>query len=110
MKSRLSSNRGQENWWLAIIGLFKRSYHLVSTFYRQLQPLILFQNRDDVEDAELRSLQHIEGMPASVSGFKDHPMYAVAPVWELRQLTFMKVRFDEAPASGRSYLSFTRDW
>jgi xeroderma pigmentosum group C-complementing protein len=32
MKSRLSSNRGQGNWWLAIISLFKRPYHLVSAF------------------------------------------------------------------------------
>jgi hypothetical protein len=109
MKSRLSSNRGQENWWLAIISLFKRPYQLVSIFYRQLQPLILFQNRDDIEDAELQSLQYIEGMPASVSGFKHHPMCAVAPVCQLRQLTFMKVRLDEAPAPRRSYLSFTRD-
>lgn len=107
MKSRLSNNRGQENWWLAVIGLFKRPYHLVSTFYRWFQPLILSQNRDDVEDAELQSLQYIEGMPVSVSGFKDHPMYAVAPFGELRRLTFLKVRLDEAPASGRSHLSIT---
>jgi len=90
MKSRLSSNRGQKNWWLAIISLFKRPYHLVSTFCHQLQPLILFQNRDDIEDVELQSLQYIEGMPASVSGFKDHPMCAVVPVHEFQQLTFRR--------------------
>lgn len=106
MKSRLSSNRGQENWWLAVIGLFKRPYHLVSTFYCRFQPLILSQNRDDVEDAELQSLQYIEGMPASFSGFKDHPMCAVASSCELRQLMFLKVRLDEAPAPGRNHLSF----
>ena len=84
MKSRLSSNRGQDNWWLAIIGLFKRPYHLVSIFSHQHQPLIPFQNRDDIEDVELQSLQYIEGMPVSVSGFKDHPMCAVTPVCGFR--------------------------
>jgi len=81
---------------MAVIGLFKRPYHLVSTLYRQFLSLILSQNRDDVEDVELQSLQYIEGMPASVSGFKDHPMCAVATFCELRRLTFMKVRLDEA--------------
>lgn len=34
----------------------------------------VFQNRDDVEDAELESAQIREGMPTSIAGFKDHPV------------------------------------
>ncbi|KAG8834640.1 hypothetical protein FRC17_007942 [Serendipita sp. 399] len=61
-KARASSRRGQSDWWESVIALFTRPYRL---------------NRDDIEDAELQSLQHIEGMPTSVGGFKDHPLYAL---------------------------------
>lgn len=33
-----------------------------------------FQNRDDLEDAELYNHQLTEGMPTTLAGFKDHPL------------------------------------
>lgn len=33
------------------------------------------QNRDDIEDEEFELNQVIEGMPTSVVGFKDHPVW-----------------------------------
>lgn len=36
-------------------------------------------NRDELEDAELETSQFSEGMPAHMSGFKDHPMYVPHP-------------------------------
>ncbi|KAJ7205896.1 hypothetical protein C8J57DRAFT_1541525 [Mycena rebaudengoi] len=35
------------------------------------------QHRDDVEDAELEVAGLMEGMPTSMGGFKDHPMYVL---------------------------------
>ncbi|KAG6843606.1 hypothetical protein H0H87_002651, partial [Tephrocybe sp. NHM501043] len=35
-------------------------------------------HRDDVEDEELDAAQMTEGMPTTISGFKDHPIYALA--------------------------------
>ncbi|KAG8836821.1 hypothetical protein FRC18_010627 [Serendipita sp. 400] len=61
-KARASSRRGQSDWWERVVACLTRPYRL---------------NRDDTEDAELQSLQHLEGMPTSVGGFKDHPLYAL---------------------------------
>ena len=33
------------------------------------------QVRDDLEDDELQESQLREGMPTSMAGFKDHPLY-----------------------------------
>ncbi|KAG8855729.1 hypothetical protein FRB96_006773 [Tulasnella sp. 330] len=57
-----SGNRGKKDWWDGIIAMLARPYRL---------------HRDDVEDAELISTQITEGMPASVAGFKDHPLYVL---------------------------------
>lgn len=61
-KARASSRRGQSDWWARVIGILTRPYRL---------------HRDDIEDAEFQSLQYIEGMPTSIGGFKDHPIYAL---------------------------------
>ncbi|KAG6812304.1 hypothetical protein H0H92_003477 [Tricholoma furcatifolium] len=47
-------------WWEGIMGAITRPYRL---------------NRDDVEDEELDAAQITEGMPTTISGFKDHPIY-----------------------------------
>jgi hypothetical protein len=36
----------------------------------------LLKHRDDVEDDELIVNQFTEGMPSTMSGFKDHPLCA----------------------------------
>ncbi|CCA70644.1 related to xeroderma pigmentosum group C complementing factor (homolog to excision repair protein RAD4) [Serendipita indica DSM 11827] len=61
-KARALTKRGQSEWWQRIISMLTRPYRL---------------HRDDVEDGELESLQYIEGMPTSINGFKDHPIYAL---------------------------------
>lgn len=61
-KARASTKRGHSDWWQRVINILARPYRL---------------HRDDVEDAELQSLQYIEGMPTSIGGFKDHPIYAL---------------------------------
>jgi xeroderma pigmentosum group C-complementing protein len=35
------------------------------------------QHRDDIEDAELSHQRALEGLPASVGAFKNHPIYAL---------------------------------
>ncbi|KAG9004889.1 hypothetical protein FRB94_001982 [Tulasnella sp. JGI-2019a] len=57
-----SGTRGKKDWWDGIIGILARPYRL---------------HRDDVEDAELITTQITEGMPTSVAGFKDHPLYVL---------------------------------
>jgi len=41
---------------------------------------VLRQNRDEVEDEQLQSNQLTEGMPTTIAGFKDHPMYALSTI------------------------------
>ncbi|KAF7348229.1 hypothetical protein MSAN_01776500 [Mycena sanguinolenta] len=53
---------GREAWWDLVVESVKRPYRL---------------HRDDVEDAELDVAQLHEGMPTTVGGFKDHPMYVL---------------------------------
>ena len=36
---------------------------------------MLRQNRDEVEDEQLQTNQLTEGMPTTITGFKDHPLY-----------------------------------
>ncbi|KAF9021485.1 Rad4-domain-containing protein [Hymenopellis radicata] len=49
-------------WWQRIVASLTRPYRL---------------NRDDVEDIELDSAQYREGMPTTLAGFKDHPLYVI---------------------------------
>lgn len=37
--------------------------------------LCLSQSRDELEDDELHNHQLTEGMPTTLAGFKDHPLY-----------------------------------
>ncbi|KAG6919262.1 hypothetical protein DXG01_008058 [Tephrocybe rancida] len=50
-------------WWEGVMSTVSRPYRL---------------HRDDVEDEELDMAQLTEGMPTTVSGFKDHPIYALS--------------------------------
>ncbi|KAI0947082.1 hypothetical protein AcV7_009609 [Taiwanofungus camphoratus] len=54
--------KGRREWWERILALIKRPYRL---------------HRDDLEDEELQNHQLTEGMPTTVTGFKDHPLYAL---------------------------------
>ncbi|KAJ7160117.1 hypothetical protein C8R46DRAFT_363273 [Mycena filopes] len=56
-------SRRKELWWARVVEGVRRPYRL---------------NRDDVEDADLDAAQLMEGMPATMGGFKDHPIYALA--------------------------------
>jgi xeroderma pigmentosum group C-complementing protein len=40
-----------------------------------MRSLTSFQRRDDLEDQELDAVQFTEGMPTTITGFKDHPLY-----------------------------------
>ncbi|KAJ7143579.1 hypothetical protein C8R43DRAFT_569152 [Mycena crocata] len=57
-------------WWERTLEGIRRPYRL---------------HRDDVEDAELETAQLLEGMPTTIAGFKDHPVYAL-----VRHLTQMQ--------------------
>ncbi|KAJ6582797.1 hypothetical protein B0H10DRAFT_1890357 [Mycena sp. CBHHK59/15] len=52
----------KEAWWDRVVESVQRPYRL---------------HRDDVEDVELETAQLMEGMPTTVGGFKDHPMYVL---------------------------------
>ncbi|KAG7445688.1 Rad4-domain-containing protein [Guyanagaster necrorhizus] len=54
--------KGREAWWERVVSIVTRPYRL---------------NRDDVEDTELESAQIREGMPTTISRFKDHPLYVL---------------------------------
>ncbi|KAK0202067.1 hypothetical protein DFS33DRAFT_1386353 [Desarmillaria ectypa] len=54
--------KGREAWWERVVSTVTRPYRL---------------NRDDVEDVELESAQIREGMPTTIAGFKDHPLYVL---------------------------------
>ncbi|KAJ7133637.1 hypothetical protein C8R44DRAFT_871002 [Mycena epipterygia] len=60
----------KEAWWDRVVEGIRRPYRL---------------HRDDVEDAELEAAQLMEGMPMTIGGFKDHPMYVL-----VRHLTQMQ--------------------
>ncbi|KAG6898421.1 hypothetical protein C0992_004132 [Termitomyces sp. T32_za158] len=55
--------KARHAWWEAVMSIVTRPYRL---------------NRDDVEDEELDIAQMTEGMPTTISGFKDHPIYVLA--------------------------------
>ncbi|KAJ7464776.1 hypothetical protein B0H11DRAFT_2051338 [Mycena galericulata] len=54
--------RARTAWWERVLEGIRRPYRL---------------HRDDVEDGELDAVQLLEGMPTTVDGFKDHPMYVL---------------------------------
>ncbi|ELU44032.1 DNA repair protein rhp42 [Rhizoctonia solani AG-1 IA] len=63
-RARIAAGRknGKVEWWDSVMRVLKRPYAL---------------HRDDVEDAELSHQRALEGLPSSISAFKDHPIYAL---------------------------------
>ncbi|KAF8467598.1 Rad4-domain-containing protein [Russula ochroleuca] len=57
-----SGGRGRREWWSQVVRTVTRPYRL---------------HRDDVEDDELIVNQFTEGMPTTMTGFKDHPFYVL---------------------------------
>ncbi|KAI6108538.1 hypothetical protein EV401DRAFT_2116820, partial [Pisolithus croceorrhizus] len=53
---------GRKEWWARVVQVITRPYRL---------------NRDDLEDDELHIHQLTEGMPTTLAGFKDHPIYVL---------------------------------
>ncbi|EJC98123.1 Rad4-domain-containing protein [Fomitiporia mediterranea MF3/22] len=54
--------KGRKEWWESVMSLVTRPYRLL---------------RDDAEDEEFEYNKYIEGMPTSVAGFKNHPLYVL---------------------------------
>ncbi|KAF8628657.1 hypothetical protein AX15_003788 [Amanita polypyramis BW_CC] len=54
--------KGRQLWWARVVQGISRPYRL---------------HRDDVEDEELEVAQLMEGMPTTLAGFKDHPLYVL---------------------------------
>ncbi|TFK63043.1 Rad4-domain-containing protein [Pluteus cervinus] len=54
--------KGRAVWWESVVAQVTRPYRL---------------HRDDVEDEELNTAQLLEGMPTTMAGFKDHPLYVL---------------------------------
>ncbi|KAI0301205.1 hypothetical protein B0F90DRAFT_1628752 [Multifurca ochricompacta] len=76
-----SGGRGRREWWARVLGMVARPYKL---------------NRDDVEDDELAVNQFTEGMPTTLSGFKDHPFYVLE-----RHLLRDQIILVDAPELGK---------
>ncbi|KAI0042401.1 Rad4-domain-containing protein [Auriscalpium vulgare] len=57
-----AGGKSRKEWWDRVLSTVSRPYRL---------------NRDDVEDDELAANQILEGMPTTLSGFKDHPLYVL---------------------------------
>ncbi|XP_006462844.1 hypothetical protein AGABI2DRAFT_47748, partial [Agaricus bisporus var. bisporus H97] len=53
---------GRRAWWGHVLSIVHRPYRL---------------HRDDIEDEELETAQMLEGMPTTMTGFKDHPVYVL---------------------------------
>ena len=72
--------KGRQAWWSSVMNAIHRPFRLVYILPLQSnsQPMNLIisfsQHRDDLEDQELEVAQMMEGMPTTMSGFKDHPM------------------------------------
>ncbi|KAG5638732.1 hypothetical protein H0H81_010542 [Sphagnurus paluster] len=54
--------KARRAWWERVLSGVTRPYRL---------------HRDDAEDEELEAAQMTEAMPSTVTGFKDHPLYAL---------------------------------
>ncbi|KAG5337956.1 hypothetical protein C0989_008578 [Termitomyces sp. Mn162] len=75
--------KARQAWWEAVLSIVTRPYRLVYLFFFLRKCNLIFnlsihQIRDDVEDEELNAAQMTEGMPTTISGFKDHPIYVLA--------------------------------
>ncbi|KAF6741742.1 hypothetical protein DFP72DRAFT_941814 [Ephemerocybe angulata] len=57
-----TGGKARSMWWENVCNLVKRPFQL---------------HRDDLEDDELTANQMKEGMPSTISGFKDHPLYVL---------------------------------
>ncbi|KAF9448723.1 Rad4-domain-containing protein [Macrolepiota fuliginosa MF-IS2] len=57
-----NGGKGRLVWWHRVLSFVHRPYRL---------------HRDDIEDEELETAQMLEGMPTTVGGFKDHPIYVL---------------------------------
>lgn len=76
VKSRVGVKNGQEEWWTRVMGILARPYRLVSPVLAiAFGCLTSSQQRDDIEDDELEAAQYSGGMPNSIAGFKNHPLY-----------------------------------
>lgn len=72
--------KGRQAWWASVLRCIERPYQLVSglTFQDITELILVFgKHRDDLEDQELEILQMKEGMPTTVGGFKNHPLYVI---------------------------------
>ncbi|KAJ2934228.1 hypothetical protein H1R20_g2864, partial [Candolleomyces eurysporus] len=76
--------KARQAWWESVLNLVKRPYQL---------------HRDDVEDAELATNQIMEGMPTTMAGFKDHPLYVLAR--HLKQVETIHPPPPETPEVGK---------
>ncbi|KAF8799359.1 Rad4-domain-containing protein [Phlegmacium glaucopus] len=54
--------KGRQAWWSSVMNAIHRPFRL---------------HRDDLEDQELEAAQLMEGMPTTMGGFKDHPIYVL---------------------------------
>ncbi|KAF8644668.1 hypothetical protein AX16_008328 [Volvariella volvacea WC 439] len=57
-----AGGKGRTIWWEHVVQSITRPFRL---------------HRDDVEDEELETAQLMEGMPTTIAGFKDHPLYVL---------------------------------
>ncbi|THU97115.1 Rad4-domain-containing protein [Dendrothele bispora CBS 962.96] len=57
-----AGGKGRKQWWERVVRSVTRPFRL---------------NRDDQEDAEFEAAQWNEGMPTTMAGFKDHPLYVL---------------------------------
>ncbi|KAL5520128.1 hypothetical protein ACEPAG_1788 [Sanghuangporus baumii] len=67
--------KGRKEWWESVMRLVTRPYRLV---------------RDDVEDEEFEYFKFTEGMPTSVAGFKNHPLYVLEQHLKREEVVFPK--------------------
>ncbi|KAL5501487.1 hypothetical protein ACEPAH_8747 [Sanghuangporus vaninii] len=67
--------KGRKEWWESVMALVTRPYRLV---------------RDDVEDEEFEYFKFTEGMPTSVAGFKNHPLYVLEQHLKREEVVFPK--------------------
>jgi xeroderma pigmentosum group C-complementing protein len=74
-----SGGKGRREWWSKVVQTVTRPYKLVGNscllFVLNLMSTTP-KHRDDVEDDELIDNQFTEGLPTTMSGFKDHPLCA----------------------------------
>ncbi|KAI0064088.1 Rad4-domain-containing protein [Artomyces pyxidatus] len=57
-----AGGKSRKQWWERVLSIVTRPYRL---------------HRDDLEDDDLAANQINEGMPTTLSGFKDHPLYVL---------------------------------